>query len=442
MRKRSESHPTPLNLTKLQSSESLLEEKLKGAKSYENSVALDLASSKSHKIYNYIRSLSSKSSLTPSMHFNSFSAKNDYDKAQIFNKYFHSIFTRSSFTLPPISELPSVVSLISDIFIPESDVFSELSLLDTSKTMGIDNIGPKILKFCAPALYLPIHHLFSLSLSSQRLPTEWCTHLITPIFKSGDRASTKNYRPISLLCTISQVLEIIIYSKIIAVVFPKISPYQFGFTKNRSTVHQLLIFLNHVLDSFEIKAQTDVIYLDFKKAFDSVPHNELLLKLWNIGITGNLWLWFKVYLTSRNQVVSVNKAFSDSLPVLSGVPQGSILGPLLFLLFINDLHQSNCSSSLLLFADDAKCFRMIQSPSDCLLLQSDLSRLSNWSSYWKLSFNELKCTLIHFPPNSPEFIENFTLNQHQLSVSNSCKDLGVILTSNLDFSDHYTYISG
>ena len=302
--------------------------------------------------------------------------------------------------------------------------------------------GPKILKFCAPALYLPIHHLFSLSLSSQRLPTEWCTHSITPIFKSGDRASTKNYRPISLLCTISQVLEIIIYSKIIAVVFPKISPYQFGFTKNRSTVHQLLIFLNHVLDSFEIKVQTDVIYLDFKKAFDSVPHNELLLKLWNIGITGNLWLWFKAYLTSRNQVVSVNKAFSDSLPVLSGVPQGSILGPLLFLIFINDLHQSNRSSSLLLFADDAKCFRMIQSPSDCLLLQSDLSRLSNWSSYWKLSFNELKCTLIHFPPNSPEFIENFTLNQHQLSVSNSCKDLGVILTSNLDFSDHYTYISG
>ena len=151
-------------------------------------------------------------------------------------------------------------------------------------------------------------------------------HSITPIFKSGDRASTKDYRPISLLCTISQVLERIIYSKIIPVVFPKISPYQFGFTKNRSTVHQLLIFLNHVLDSFEINAQTDVIYLDFKKAFDSVPHNKLLLKLWNIGITGNLqlWLWFKAYLTSRNQVISVNMAFPDSLPVLCGVPQGSI----------------------------------------------------------------------------------------------------------------------
>ena len=231
-------------------------------------------------------------------------------KLNLLTNIFIRFLLKSSFTLPPISELPSVVSLISDIFVPESDVFSELSLLDTSKT-----------------------------------------------------------------------------------------GYQ-------------------------------------QYCFDSVPHNELLLKLWNIGITGNLWLWFKAYLTSHNQVVSVNKAFSDSLPVLSGVPQGSILGPLLFLILINDLHQSNRSSSLLLFADDAKCFRMIQSPSDCLLLQSDLSRLSNWSSHWKLSFNELKCTLIHFSPNSPEFIETFTLNQHQLSVSNSCKDLGVILTSNLDFSDH------
>ena len=128
-------------------------------------------------------------------------------KLNFLTNIFIRFLLKSSFTLPPISELPSVVSLISDIFIPESDVFSELSLLDTSKTMGIDNIGPKILKFCAPALYLPIHHLFSLSLSSQRLPTEWCTHSITPIFKSGDRASTKNYRPISLLCTISKFLK-------------------------------------------------------------------------------------------------------------------------------------------------------------------------------------------------------------------------------------------
>ena len=153
------------NLTKLLSAESLLEDKLKLAKSsYENNLAHKLANSESNKIYAYIYSLSSKHSLPPLMHFDSLSATTDSVKASLFNNYFYSIFTRSSFVLPTIGELPSVDSLISDISISDSDVYSELTKLDTSKAMGIDNIGPKILKFCAPALYQPIHHLFSLSL--------------------------------------------------------------------------------------------------------------------------------------------------------------------------------------------------------------------------------------------------------------------------------------
>ena len=187
--------------------------------------------------------------------------------------------------------------------------------------MGIDNIGPKILKLCAPALYLPIHHLFSLSLSHQCLPAEWCIHCIVPVFKSGDRTSIINYRPISLLCTTSLVLEHLIYNKVLAVASNRISSFQFGFTKNRCTVHQLLLFINHIFPPFGQKAQTDIIYFDFRKAFDSVPHNELLLKLWLFDITGNLWFWFKAYLTSRKQLVSVNHCFSTTLPVLSGVPR-------------------------------------------------------------------------------------------------------------------------
>ena len=141
------------------------------------------------------------------MFIDSSSANSDLEKASLFNKYFHSIFTRSSFVLHPIDQLPPVAPLLSDISLTASDVHSELTKLDPSKSMGIDNIRPKFLKHFANALYLPISHLFYLSLSYQSLPAEWCLYSVTPIFKSGDRNFFLNYRPISLLCTISLILE-------------------------------------------------------------------------------------------------------------------------------------------------------------------------------------------------------------------------------------------
>ena len=225
----------------------MLQEKLKQAKStYETTLVLDFASSQNHKIYKYINSLSSKNSLPATMFLDSSSANSDLEKASLFNKYFHSILTRSSFVLPPIDQLPPVAPLLSDISLTTSDVHSELTKLDPSKSMGIDNIGPKILKYCADALYLPIHHLFCLSLSYQSLPAEWCLHSVTPIFLSGDRTSFKNYRPIYLLCTISLIVECLIFNQILLVTSATISHFQFGFTKNCSTLHQLLLFINHI----------------------------------------------------------------------------------------------------------------------------------------------------------------------------------------------------
>ena len=132
------------------------------------------------------------------------------------------------------------------------------------------------------------------------------------------------------------------------------------------------------------------MYLDFRKAFDSVAHNKLLLKLWKFGICDSLWQWMRAYLTNRRQYVSVGQSVSSVLPVLSGVPQGSILGPLLFLIFVNDLPASISSSFVLLFADDAKCLMPISTMSDCLLLQDDVSRLVQWSNTWNLLLNEQK----------------------------------------------------
>ena len=220
-----------------------------------------------------------------------------------------------------------------------------------------------------------------------------------------------------------------------------ISPAQFGFLQHHSTLHQLLSFLHSIFDSFNNNAQTDVVYLDFKKAFDSVAHNELLVKLWCFGITGNIWNWFKAYLTSRKQCVHLNNVMSDLLPVISGVPQGSVLGPILFLVFVNDISDSALSSKVVLFADDTKCFKAVHSSLDSHSLQLDLHRLSLWSQRWKLYFNEQKCVSIRFCPGSPASITHaYYINGESVLLQDKHRDLGIIMSSDLSWDAHYRHI--
>ena len=186
-----------------------------------------------------------------------------------------------------------------------------------------------------------------------------------------------------------------------------ISCSQFGFLGNHSCLQQLLLFLNNVVDSFTNKHQFDTIYLDFRKAFDKVPHPELLHKLRNNGISGTLLKWFSNYLMNRKQLVSINGNHSTILPVSSGVPQGSILGPLLFLVYINDLPQYVDNCKVFLFADDTKCCHQIRSFfSDISDLQASINRLSDWSMKWGLHFNDSKCVVMQFH-SSRSYILNY-----------------------------------
>lgn len=201
-----------------------------------------------------------------------------------------------------------------------------------------------------------------------------------------------NYRPISLLSAVSKVLERLVYRKCCDFLESSLSPTRFGFLQGCSTVQQMLLFYATIFEPICSGGQFDVIFLDFAKAFDSVPHQELLLRLRQLGISGDIWLWLEDYFRGRMQCVCLNGTRSGLLPVVSGVPQGSILGPLLFLAYINDLPDATKHSHLL-----RSCGLMIASAScadDCDLLQEDLNSLVAWSVQMKLKFKVSKCASV------------------------------------------------
>ena len=219
-----------------------------------------------------------------------------------------------------------------------------------------------------------------------------------------------------------------------------ISSFQFGFLPCRSTLQQMLLFIDNLINAKAQRAPVDVIYLDIKKAFDTVSHTILLQKLKGYGIAGNLLLWFRAYLTDRIQCVRINDATSDFMPVTSGVPQGSILGPLLFVLFINDLPAAAKSAAMFLFADDTKCMQVTKNTEDIFLLQADLNQIHHWSNTSDLFFNENKCVHLHFWDFWNSDV-NYSIGNKLISLKDSTKDLGIIITNNLNWSLHYTHIT-
>ena len=228
------------------------------------------------RVFRYLWQMTKSDNLPPLMSFHSQCASDSTGKANLFNEFFYSVFTRGSSCSIDQTSISPCHDHISTISCEEDEVFRILSSLDVSKAVSIDGISPLFLKHCAIALTPPLTRLFNLSLSTHSLPLEWRTHLIKPIFKSGDKCNVANYRPISLLSVISKVLERIIHNNVINFVCQHISPLQFGFLPSRSPVKQLLTLTSFIDKAFENNDSVDCIYLDYRKAFDSVPHAKLL----------------------------------------------------------------------------------------------------------------------------------------------------------------------
>ena len=248
MMKRSSRQLSAYKLSKIESLEKSLRESIEQAKAeYQSNLIMNHSRCNPSKIYRHMCSITNSFDIPSTIHLDSFSTSSNRDIAMLFNRYSHSVYTPYTSSLPSHCDLPPVQHSLQSISISGTDVFEALSSLNPSKAKGLDDISPRVLRSCALGLYAPLHHLFELSLYNGIIPAQWSVHIITPIFKSGDRSSVKNYRPISLLCTVSKVLERIVYDKIIDFLTPSISSSQFGFLSKRSTVQQLLLFLHNIL---------------------------------------------------------------------------------------------------------------------------------------------------------------------------------------------------
>lgn len=365
-------------------------------------------------------------------------AVSDMDKAETLNNYFASVFTSEDVNnIPnlPCCSRSNGVSL-NEILITPTAVERKLLELDSSKAQGPDGIPPRVLKELSKELALPLCNLFNQSLQTAKIPNDWKSAIVTSIFKKGSRLEPSNYRPVSLTCICCKVLESLIRDVIVKYFNDNnlITECQHGFRNKRSCVTQLLQVMEYLTRETDNANSIDIIYLDFRKAFDTVPHERLLHKLKSYGITGNTINWIRNFLTGRTQSVRVGDAVSSGALVLSGIPQGSILGPILFTIFINDLPGATLSTCKI-FADDTKLYNKSDKHD---ILQRDLDSLLRWSEDWQLSFNIDKCKVLHVGKTNPKHKYNMTLDNvvYEITSCGEEKDLGVIFDNMLLFDSH------
>ena len=364
---------------------------------------------------------------------------NNVEIANILNTFFHSVFNpkdSESSTTPPLP-LKSTMGELSSIQLSQVEVVGVLRNLNSRKACGPDNILNRLLIELAEVISTSLCDVFNMSLALGVVPLQWKMANITPVHKREDPTLATNYRPISLLCTLSKVLERCVHNHCYHYLEPHMYHMQHGFIRGKSTTTQLLEVYHEILESVASGNEVDAIYLDFSKAFDKVPHHLLLKKLDTLGIRGSLLTWFESYLKDRQQRVVIHGVCSDWLPVTSGVPQGSILGPLLFLVYCNDI--PTCieeNSTLALFADDSKLYRTLSSPTSSASLQHDLSNITHWTTNNQMELNAVKCKAMHISRKRTPTQTKYVINENIVEQVTIIKDLGVLIANNLCWSKH------
>lgn len=405
-------------------------------KNYEKSVATNIKDNPK-EFWSYIKSQTGTcNGIAPLKTVDGHLALEPEEKAECLNNFFSSVFTKERTATMPQMSTRQNEETTERVHLTCQDIQEEIARMKTGKSAGPDDIHPKVIKETCQEISVPLSIIFNKSLEFGQVPTPWKQATVVPIFKKGKKNEPGNYRPVSLTSVCCKLMERLLRRHLLSFLERThfFNTAQHGFRTGRSCTTQLL----HVMETWtkwvDDQLPFDCIYLDYRKAFDSVPHQRLLLKVKEAGIRGNLLNWIESFLTQRSQRVRVESSLSGWAEVTSGIPQGSVLGPSLFLIFINDLPDI-INSLCALFADDTKVFAAVERPEEVLSLQEDLNKLFEWTQEWQLPFNQDKCKVIHYGRNNPEAI--YKIGDARVTAVEEEKDLGVIFDPKLTFSRHH-----
>jgi Reverse transcriptase (RNA-dependent DNA polymerase)/Endonuclease-reverse transcriptase len=387
----------------------------------------------SKPFYAYLKSkLKNKSPVGPLKDKNGRVVSDNAEMAKILNGFFSSVFTEEGDGPVPEAEQCAVESKLEDVKVEEKVVRQKIKELKPASAAGPDGIGSLLLKELIDQVAKPLTKIYNKSISTGVVPGDWKDAHVTPIYKKGLKSDPSNYRPVSLTSICCKMLESVIRDEVVLHMTRNglIEDSQHGFVKTRSCATNLIEFLDYLTEAAERGEATDAIFLDFAKAFDKVPRRRLLEKLAGIGVGGNILGWIEKWLSGRRQRVVLNGAASDWEPVKSGVPQGSVLGPILFLIFIRDIDTAAGAEALVKkFADDTKVARKVQNDQDAAKLQQVLDNMTEWAAKWKMEFNTGKCKVMHFGASNIK--AEYTMAGQLLEVTKEERDIGVLVTDDL-----------
>lgn len=360
------------------------------------------------------------------------------DCAVEFAKFFHSVYGTSTAILDVAAAEAASPASAARVHVPHltlAEVRAALTRLKPKRSAGPDGIPVFIMRDCRMALAEPLAHIYNRCLGESHFPERWKTTRVIPIPK-GSGSDVTEFRPVAILSTAAKVFESAVQRSMQEQVSARLSDAQHGFRPAHSTSSNLLDSMNYVLPYVDAGVQVDAAYFDFKKAFDLVDNDILLQKLATIGCTTKLLQFFASYMKDRRQYVDYAGWKSESYSTLTGVSQGSNLGPLEFIIMINDLPTVIKDAKCLLFADDLKLLLPIIDEEDCRLLQRDVDRVVEWTHMNDLQFNVSKCSIITFSRAKSPLCHNYQLKGSQLKRVSSVRDLGVNLDNRLHFRGH------